>query len=44
MTEDEECDEVYDDGISAQSDEAPPPVIPGRPPRRGNLPGLYTTL
>ncbi|XP_076092643.1 uncharacterized protein LOC143064010 isoform X4 [Mytilus galloprovincialis] len=40
MTEDEECDEVYDDGISAQSDEAPPPVIPGRPPRRGNLPEL----
>lgn len=38
MTEDEECDVVYDDGISAQSDEAPPPVIPGRPPRRGNLP------
>ncbi|CAC5419227.1 FYB [Mytilus coruscus] len=40
MTEDEECDVVYDDGISAQSDEAPPPVIPGRPPRRGNLPEL----
>ncbi|CAG2193900.1 ADAP [Mytilus edulis] len=40
MTEDEECDQVYDDGISAQSDEAPPPVIPGRPPRRGNLPEL----
>ncbi|XP_063431199.1 proteoglycan 4-like isoform X3 [Mytilus trossulus] len=38
MTEDEECDVVYDDGISAQSDEVPPPVIPGRPPRRGNLP------
>ncbi|XP_063431214.1 proteoglycan 4-like isoform X5 [Mytilus trossulus] len=40
MTEDEECDVVYDDGISAQSDEVPPPVIPGRPPRRGNLPEL----